>query len=312
MDHTVCASPLFDTCLPLKATDGMLNEFFSNDIYLTFDEYIKAVTASYSAPNLTRFSTISCLTSTVSLSLSEKNKAITTSPITPSLTLTNTISRSDSMISLASPLEEMYTFDVSFFEDAKTVTKSSSAPSLTLIDTILRSDSMISLSFQEDEKAITASHPIPNWMPTSNPAYANLTLDMLNKTLSPLDEVYLYGLSLCGTIFLVHPRSLILRVNHLPLKKSHIITTPITTYTNANTIFRTGECITSCEPNAGSELFTSNKRVFGTIQKLFKGIFQRNKYTTQISTAPKSVSVSTIKPILEKKLILILIFLIFS
>ncbi|KAI9480881.1 MAG: hypothetical protein EXX96DRAFT_564583 [Benjaminiella poitrasii] len=344
-DHTVCASPLLDTCLPLKTMDRALDEMASGDIHLTFDEYVRAVTVSHSAPNQTRFSAISCLANTVSLSLSEKNKALTTSPITPNLMLTNTISRSESIISLSSPLEEMYTFDVSFFEDAKTVTNSSSAPSLTLIDTILRSDSMINLSFQEDEKAITASHPIPNWMPTSNPAYANLTLDILNKALSPLDEVYLYGLSLCGTSKSVTTSQFTLNVvsgpsiscafkvvnieskSLLPLKVSYIITTPITVYTNANTIFRTvsgkipainlaqtksvtasctmpsedrtGECIPGCEPNAGSELSTSNKRVFGTIRKPFKGIFKRNKYTTQISVAPNftiSVDPKSVSP----------------
>ncbi|KAI9475462.1 MAG: hypothetical protein EXX96DRAFT_573372, partial [Benjaminiella poitrasii] len=137
-DYTVCASPSLDTGLPLKEMDGTTTEMTFDGVYLTNDEYIRAITASYSTPNLMRISTASFLTSAVSPSLGEECVAVTVPPITPKLMPTDTTSRSVSTIRLASPLGEFFSFDAYYRGDCKDVMESSSAPSLMLMDTIFR------------------------------------------------------------------------------------------------------------------------------------------------------------------------------
>ncbi|KAI9469036.1 MAG: hypothetical protein EXX96DRAFT_590217 [Benjaminiella poitrasii] len=172
-DYTVCASPSLDTGLPLKEMDDATIEMTFDDVYLTNDEYIRAITASYSAPNLMRISTTSFLTSTVSPSLGEESVAVTVSPIIPKLIPTDTTSRSDSTIRLASPFEEFFSFDAYYRGGCKDVMESSSAPSLMPMNIIFRSGSIISLaspleetysfdlSFYEDAKAVSELSLMP-------------------------------------------------------------------------------------------------------------------------------------------------------
>ncbi|KAI9469932.1 MAG: hypothetical protein EXX96DRAFT_385961 [Benjaminiella poitrasii] len=107
-DYENCTSTSLGDNSLLKSIGRVANRKSFSTVYLSFDEYINAVAASHSAPNLMPVSTISSAISTISLSLCKDSQAFTVSRSVSSATPDPNMSCTANLVNIVSKSEASY------------------------------------------------------------------------------------------------------------------------------------------------------------------------------------------------------------